>query len=490
MCRLDPGTCDASDAEGSHSTKPSLPQLQAYSWIETPAFGYEFLRLVIVSAWRGQRLTQLTIIFTIHCVLHLHVLAHKQATSWSLTLLHATGLLLLCGYTLLVALYRHSVPTVFNCMVPSRFLPSFAVHLALMKPLEIIFRYLTLQFRVLPDIIVLGEVRCGTTSMCQHLASVNGCHEPFCLWRHPELDKKETFFFVGHYLGIVDPQSYSMCFPLAITRFVNRRILRRPFFTFDGCAQYLSSPTAPYLIAKAYKDAGQPPPVLVACVRDPVDQALSWWNYENNAISWGKSMGLVDWNTNIRTKDYPPGSLSSAIAFSSSEKVKTMHKRAEELFQDNTGVASFFLPDWAMTWPGGQLSGIGRNGCFAANVRRYERVFCEVFGESDHVPAVPSASTLKFVNVVPLEYMKSDELLRPTLDSIMAQINRRSVSAQPRELNGIRPRVGVHRNASANLSNPTSKEKAELTELFWNDTRELESMCGTEFGWKTSRCHG
>jgi hypothetical protein len=54
----------------------------------------------------------------------------------------------------------------------------------------------------------------------------------------------------------------------------------------DGCAQYLSSPSAPYLIAQAYREAGQPPPVLIACVRNPADQALSWWDYEKNGMSF------------------------------------------------------------------------------------------------------------------------------------------------------------------------------------------------------------
>ena len=80
----------------------------------------------------------------------------------------------------------------------------------------------------------IGEVRCGTTSFCQILATalkeeneehddydddLNGnekcdgdnmqedkceffidCHKPFFLWSHPELDHKETFYSVEHYL--------------------------------------------------------------------------------------------------------------------------------------------------------------------------------------------------------------------------------------------------------------------------------------------------
>ena len=95
---------------------------------------------------------------------------------------------------------------------------------------------------------------------------------------------------------------YSMCFPLVTTRWFYTKILRRPFFTFDGCAQYLTSPVAPYFIAATYKAASLPPPTLIACAREPVSQALSWWKYEQNAMSWGEGMGLTKPNTALRSK--------------------------------------------------------------------------------------------------------------------------------------------------------------------------------------------
>jgi hypothetical protein len=60
-------------------------------------------------------------------------------------------------------------------------------------------------------------VRCGTTTLCAHLAALGrsggGFAPPFCPWKHPELDGKETFYFAGHFLGLVDPRLYPMCFP-------------------------------------------------------------------------------------------------------------------------------------------------------------------------------------------------------------------------------------------------------------------------------------
>merc|ERR1719469_1032131 len=166
---------------------------------------------------------------------------------------------------------------------PARF------HLQNLRPCACLFRLMTYRLRVLPDVIVLGEVRCGTTTLCHqlracaadpHNQSQSFCHSPFSLWDHPELGDKETFYFVGHLLGVVDPQIYAAFFPLALTKWFQTRILGNKFFTFDGCAQYLTSPSAPHLIAAAYR--GRDPPVLVACTRNPVEQTASWWKFEND----------------------------------------------------------------------------------------------------------------------------------------------------------------------------------------------------------------
>ena len=44
--------------------------------------------------------------------------------------------------------------------------------------------------------------------------------------------------------------------------------------------------------------------MLIACVRDPVSQAVSWWKYENSAMLWGESMGLTSNNVQLRTTEY------------------------------------------------------------------------------------------------------------------------------------------------------------------------------------------
>eukprot|EP00804_Cyclotella_cryptica_P028968 CCRYP_012385-RA/>CCRYP_012385-RA protein AED:0.21 eAED:0.21 QI:270/1/0.66/1/0.5/0/3/0/335 len=307
-----------------------------------------------------------------------------------------------------LVIFNRKIPTFGDCIQPRAHpaIQSFNTHLLMLRPLEIIFRFLTSPFRVLPDLIVLGEVRCGTTTFCARLASLSGkktkikCYTPFCPWAHPELDNKESFYFVGHYLGIVDPYFYRMAFPLIITRWWEEHVLGNIFFTFDGCAQYLSSPTAPYLIADAYR--GNAPPVLVACIRNPVDQAISWWQYENNAMIWGESMGLKEWNSDLRSDQYPPKSVLDALEYSKSSFVRQAYKDAESLVKamswgqnectskdQKTSSNSVIwviqklrswlqkhiltLPPWAITWPCGQLSVIGKG--YSCNLKRYNEVF-------------------------------------------------------------------------------------------------------------------
>ena len=484
-------------------------------------------------------------------------------------LLLNVSLFLIPGYTLLLALYQHSITTIFNKRIPSTIrecIPSFIAHLQLLKPLEIIFRFLTCRFRVLPDIIVLGEVRCGTTSFCQILATalkqddddddgenencegekdeniskINrcqffvDCHTPFCLWSHPELDHKETFYFVGHFLGLVAPKYYRMCFPMYITKWWNemmsysyyyvsnyftfqmkkrrRQLQKKPLFiTFDGCAQYMTSPTASHLIAQTYKDANQPPPILIACVRDPVQQTISWWNYENNAQEWGFGMGLKEFNTTLRSTSYPPKTIVEALKYTQSDFVKDAYDRAENLFQvrcddDSLSGMKYIIPPWAMSWPGGQLSGIGRNGRFIQNIERYEKVFDKAFhhysnnkNDTDanvdaenviiNYGSIISNDTdvqfgqdnqgLRYINILPLETLSDEKRLKQFMVNILKKVALRKLDQRDDFYNGIKnfeqskKKVSiVHRNASS--SNSKSKK-------FDDDTMNiLEKYFATE----------
>ena len=135
-----------------------------------------------------------------------------------------------------------------------------------------------------------------------------------------------------------------------------------------------------------------------------------------------------------------------------------------------------------MSWPGGQLSGIGRNGKFIQNMERYEKVFDEAFHDA-HVDAdsakinygtiatkndndVQSQQTkqgFKYINVLPLETLSDEKRLKEFMIDILKKVALRRLLEKDDFHNGIqyfeqsRKKVSmVHRNASS--SNSTSKD--------------------------------
>ena len=142
----------------------------------------------------------------------------------------------------------------------------------------------------------------------------------------------------------------------------------------------------------------------------------------------------------------------------------------------------YILSPWAMSWAGGQLSGIGRNGKFIQNMERYEKVFDAAF-HGVHVDAdsvkinygtitskndndVQSQQTkqgFKYINVLPLETLSDEKRLKEFMIDILKKVALRRLEEKDDFYNGIqyfeqsRKKVSmVHRNASS--SNSTSKE--------------------------------
>jgi len=408
---------------------------------------YSIVLSTIVTCFKKRQLLPLyTLLLFFQTIFYVIIIIRESLLSPWISLISTIFLLLnivivICGYILLILLYRHSVRTIFNRNIPStciECIPSFCQHLLMLRPLEIIFRYLTRHLRMLPDVIVLGEVRCGTTTLCHHLTHLDQVYfqGPFCLWDHPEMDHKESFYFVGHYLGYVTPYDYRMCFPLKIEKWwYNHKHLflpwktkpKKPFLVFDGCAQYLTSPTAPYLIAEAYHhytNTSCRPPLLIACIREPISQAISWWRYENAAIIWGQNMGLNEWNLQLRSPNYPPKTILNALHFSSSPFVETRYRDAESLvtYMLRTKSRYIHMPSWAITWPAGQMSVFGRSSKYRTNIEKYERVFESYFKPiRASSPSSISSNDFRFTYLIPTESLSEHLIVH--LSSILLTLS-------------------------------------------------------------------
>ncbi len=122
--------------------------------------------------------------------------------------------------------------------------------------------------RMLPDFLIIGSMKSGTTSMHGWLEE------------HPFVApaKKDIHFFSIKYRQGTDV--YRSYFPYVRDRDAFAAEHGRPFISGEATASYLADYWTPYRAAKLVPDAR-----LIACLRDPVDRAYSQYTYFRK---WGK----------------------------------------------------------------------------------------------------------------------------------------------------------------------------------------------------------
>jgi hypothetical protein len=123
----------------------------------------------------------------------------------------------------------------------------------------------TARFRLLPDYLIIGAQRSGTTSLYKYLA------------QHPSVGPaflgKGAHFFDTNYSGDLD--LYRAHFPTGAYKWYLKRRRGLELVTGEGSPYYLAHPHAPYRIADALPDAK-----LIALLRDPVERAFSHYQHE------------------------------------------------------------------------------------------------------------------------------------------------------------------------------------------------------------------
>jgi hypothetical protein len=130
--------------------------------------------------------------------------------------------------------------------------------------IEWAFRRLTGRLRRLPDFIIIGAQRAGTTSLHSYLTE------------HPDVlpsFKKETLFFSNYYgKGLAWYRSH---FPLARKRVLGRRTHSQRSVTGEASPYYLFHPHVPRRVAQVLSETK-----LIAVLRNPVDRAYSHYHHE------------------------------------------------------------------------------------------------------------------------------------------------------------------------------------------------------------------
>src|SRR5690606_33886153 len=131
------------------------------------------------------------------------------------------------------------------------------------------YRILTWKKRALPDFIIVGAQKAGTTSLFHYLSEHPQIISPY---------KKEVHYFDGGLNPEIDTfkkgeKWYRSNFP--------RKPKSKSIKTFEASPLYLFNPLAPQRI----KDL-LPNVKLIILLRDPVERAISQYHHENKKTKW------------------------------------------------------------------------------------------------------------------------------------------------------------------------------------------------------------
>jgi hypothetical protein len=125
-------------------------------------------------------------------------------------------------------------------------------------------RALTARIRLLPDFLIIGAQRCGTTSLQRYLIQ-HPCIAPAF--------RKEVHFFDRNLKK--DMIWYREHFPSLPYKYYVTTILRRRFMTGEATASYIFYPHAAKRVLETVPGAK-----LIVLLRNPVDRAYSHYQHE------------------------------------------------------------------------------------------------------------------------------------------------------------------------------------------------------------------
>ena len=128
---------------------------------------------------------------------------------------------------------------------------------------EKFYRGITFPIRLLPDFLIIGTQRGGTTSLHRYL-DAHPCVGPAA-------NKDLHFFDRRYHKGLA---WYRGHFPTSIEKYYAERVRGRAFVTGEASPSYLFHPYAPKRVASAI-----PHVKLIVLLRNPVDRAYSQYHH-------------------------------------------------------------------------------------------------------------------------------------------------------------------------------------------------------------------
>jgi hypothetical protein len=123
------------------------------------------------------------------------------------------------------------------------------------------------QLCVLPDVLLIGASKCGTSSLAAHLSSHPDCMPPFF---------KEVRYFDSSRIPVADLDGYRAHFPTVAHRKARELVSGRRVWTGDFSPTYYDHPHAP---RRVFEVLG-PHVKLIMMVRNPIDRAFSQYRFQ------------------------------------------------------------------------------------------------------------------------------------------------------------------------------------------------------------------
>lgn len=130
--------------------------------------------------------------------------------------------------------------------------------------IEKLYRGITYPIRLLPDFLLIGTQRGGTTSLYNYLIARPGVGPAFV--------KELHFFDKKFHKG---PAWYRAHFPTSIQKYYSEYIRKQVFVTGEASAFYMFHPHVPKRVSQVI-----PQVKLIALLRNPVDRAYSQYHLE------------------------------------------------------------------------------------------------------------------------------------------------------------------------------------------------------------------
>jgi Sulfotransferase domain len=251
----------------------------------------------------------------------------------------------------------------------------------------------TSRFRLLPDYLIIGAQRAGTTSLYKYLS------------RHPGVGAallgKGAHFFDTNYSR--DLGSYRAHFPTRAHKWYVKRRHDLELVTGEASPYYLAHPHAPYRIAEALPDVK-----LIVLLRDPVERAYSQYQHE-----LARGFETLSFEEAIdREPERLAGEVEKMRADSSYDSFSLQHHSYL-----TRGRYAEQLETWYSLFPREQILVLASEDFFGDPDRIFRRVL-EFLG-------VPSVSLPRYERFNPRRYEEMGEAMRRRLTEYFAEPNAR-----------------------------------------------------------------